>query len=468
MSFARKFLLALLAVLLIATSAVTAREQVRVPDSLAQVKLSFAPVVKKARPAVVNVYARQVVRARRRLPMLFDDPFFREFFDDHFGFGMPEERVRNSLGSGVIVSGKGLIITNNHVIENATDIRIVLADRREFSARVLARDEGLDLALLKIRPAGPLPVLKLGDSDALEVGDVVLAIGNPFGVGQTVTMGIVSALGRNNLGRSRYQHFIQTDAAINPGNSGGALVNLRGELVGINTMIVSRSGGNVGIGFAVPVNLVRSFMENARRGITARPWGGVKLRGIDTDMAEALGLGRPMGALVEELHPQSPLKKAGIRVGDVILAIDGKPLRKASEFGYRLASRPLGSDAVIDVLRDGRRKSFKVKRVPKPSGLRKARTLRGRHMLSGLRVVEFDGKLARRLGVPVQRGVMVVDALRGSARGLRLQRRDVIMELNGRRINSIAMLEQALKSAKGRVLSITVWRRGAVIRMRFG
>ncbi len=459
---------ALLVVLAGAGVSAQAREQVRMPRSLAEVKLSFAPVVRKVRPAVVNVYARQVVRARRRLPPLFDDPFFREFFGDDFGFDLPRERVRNSLGSGVIVSKGGLIITNNHVIENATDIRVVLSDRREFSARVLARDEALDLALLKVRADEPLPVARLGDSDALEVGDVVLAIGNPFGVGQTVTMGIVSALGRNRLGRSRYQHFIQTDAAINPGNSGGALVNLKGEVIGINTMIVSRTGGNVGLGFAVPANLARSFIENARRGVVAKPWAGVKMRSIDGDMAAALGMRRPHGGLVEWLHPRSPLKAAGVRVSDVIVRVDGRPLGKASDLGYLLASKPLGTTAIIEVLRDGRRLSFRIKRVPPPSGLRRAETLRGRHMLAGLRVAEFTQELARQLGVPVPRGVMVVDVQGGPARRFQLRRRDVIIETNGVRIVSISGLKRALSRAGGRVHEIVLWRRGAIIRMRFG
>ena len=443
------------------------RAQAKVPESMAELKLSFAPVVKKVKPAVVNVYARQVVRTRRRLPMLFDDPFFREFFGEPFGLGMPEERLRNSLGSGVIVSKDGRIVTNSHVIENAVDIRVVLSDGREFPARVLLRDEETDLALLKVDADTPLPVLKLGDSDALEVGDVVLAIGNPFGVGQTVTMGIVSGLGRTRIGRSPYQAFIQTDAAINPGNSGGALVNLKGELVGINTMIVSRSGGNIGLGFAVPVNLVRSMLVNAKDGRVVRPWGGVKLRTVDADMAEALGLPRPQGGLVEALDPQSPLRQAGIRVGDVILSIDGKPLRKASEFGYRLASRPIGVDAVVEVLRNGRRISFKVKRVPPPSDVRdRPVRLRGRHMLNGVLVGEMTERLRQRLRL--RGGVVVLRVPGGSpAARLGIRRGDIILQVNGQPVRSARQL-QALLRRTGRVRAIDLWRRGGIVRMRFG
>ncbi|MGH6821603.1 MAG: trypsin-like peptidase domain-containing protein, partial [Methylocella sp.] len=247
-----RFLTGLLAVLLALSPAAVPAKTV-VPDSAAVIKLSFAPVVKTAAPAVVNVYAKRVVAQRDT--GLLADPFFRRFFGNDGSFGGKRERVQNSLGSGVIVDPAGLIVTNNHVIAGGTNIRVVLADKREFAAKVLLTDERTDLAVLKIDASNEaLPALPLGDSDSLEVGDLVLAIGNPFGVGQTVTNGIVSALARTQVGISDYQFFIQTDAAINPGNSGGALVNMAGELVGINTAIFSRSGGSIGIGFAIPVN----------------------------------------------------------------------------------------------------------------------------------------------------------------------------------------------------------------------
>ncbi len=464
------WVLVLLALALFALASAQAKE--RVPQNMAQLKLTFAPVVKKARPAVVNVYARQVVRARRRLPMLFDDPFFRHFFGDDLFPDIPQERVRNSLGSGVIVTQDGKIVTNGHVIENATDIRVVLADGREFRADVVLVDPLTDLALLKIDPEDEeLPVIELGDSDALQVGDVVLAIGNPFGVGQTVTMGIISALGRTRVGRSPYQHFIQTDAAINPGNSGGALVDTRGRLVGINTMIVSRTGGNIGIGFAVPVNLVKVMLANARLGKVVRPWAGVKLRAIDPDMAEALGLGRPHGALVERLLPQSPLKQAGIRVGDVILRIDGKPLRNASEFGYHWASKPIGTRAIVEVLRNGRRVSFRARRVPPPRGVVNtpdhAVLLRGKHLLAGAEVTDLLPEAARRAGLNSEGGVLVMKVLGGPAARIGIRRGDVILKLNGRRLRSVAQLLKLLEVSP-RVRDLLIWRKGGMLRMRFG
>ena len=457
--------LVLLALAVVAIAPAQAKE--RVPQSMAELKLSFAPVVKKVKPAVVNVYARQVVRTRR-VPLLFDDPFFREFFGGGLP-GIPQERVRNSLGSGVIVGADGRIVTNSHVIENATDIRVVLADGREYKARVLLVDPEIDLALLKVNAEEPLPTIRIGDPDRLEVGDVVLAIGNPFGVGQTVTMGIVSALGRTALGRSPYQSFIQTDAAINPGNSGGALVNLKGELVGINTMIVSRSGGNIGIGFAVPANLVRTMLANAKLGHVVRPWAGVKLRTITPEFAEALGMRRPHGALVEQLLPKSPLKVAGIHVGDVIVAIDNKPLRSAADFGYRWASKPVGTKAVVEVLRDGRRVSFKVKRVPPPKDIvGETATLRGRTLLSGLKVRDLTPYLARKLGLRLKGGVLVVSVAPGSnAYRSGFERGDIILGVNRRTVRTVRELRTVLRR-NGRVRDLVIWRRGGILRMHFG
>ena len=458
-------LVAALLFALFSTAPAQAKE--RVPHSMAELKLTFAPVVKKVKPAVVNVYARQVVRTRR-LPLLFDDPFFREFFGGGLP-GIPEERVRNSLGSGVIVAPDGRIITNSHVIENATDIRVVLSDGREYEAKVLLVDPEIDLALLKVNPEEPLPTVPIGDPDALEVGDVVLAIGNPFGVGQTVTMGIVSAVGRTAVGRSPYQSFIQTDAAINPGNSGGALVNLKGELVGINTMIVSRSGGSIGIGFAVPANLVRTMLVNAKLGRVVRPWAGVKLRTITPEFAEALGLRRPHGALVEQLLPNSPLKQAGIRVGDVIVAIDGRPLPKAADFGYRWASKPVGTDATVEVLRDGRRLNFRVKRIAPPEeALPHPTVIRGRTFLSGVKVVDLTPEIARRLRARLKGGVLVVSVARGSAaERTGIERGDIILAVNRRTVRSVKELLAVLRKSR-RVYDIVLWRRGGILRMRFG
>ena len=284
--------------------AVPAIAETQAPTSRETIRLTFAPIVKKAAPAVVNVYSRRVVRARSPL---FDDPFFRRFFGEDSPFGLNRERVQNSLGSGVILDPDGLIVTNHHVIVDADEIRVVLSDRREFEAKVVLSDEHSDLAVLKIDlHGGHLPALPIGDSDELEVGDLVLAIGNPFGVGQTVTSGIVSALARS-IGAADFRSFIQTDAAINPGNSGGALVDLDGKLVGINTAIFSRSGGSMGIGFAIPSAMVRVVLEAARHGGKfVRPWLGASGEAVTADIAEALKLQHPMGVLVKDGGARQP------------------------------------------------------------------------------------------------------------------------------------------------------------------
>jgi Do/DeqQ family serine protease len=337
----------------VAPEGAAAQERV-VPSSAEEIRLSFAPVVKRASPAVVNVFTRKVV-ARRMSPFQ-GHPFFDQFFRE---FAAPtRRRMENSLGSGVILRADGVVVTNAHVLEDAVEIRVALADRREFDADVLLFDRRSDLAVLKLRGAEDLPTLALRDSDTLEVGDLVLAIGNPFGVGQTVTSGIVSALERT-AGRRRGGgaggYFIQTDAAINPGNSGGALVDMQGRLVGVNTAILSRSGGSVGIGFAIPANLVRQAVESAERGerALARPWLGMRGQAVTAELADALGLDRPEGVIIAEMHPASPLRAAGLRPGDVVVALDGQPVESPEEFAFRLATLGVGGRATLDVLRDG-------------------------------------------------------------------------------------------------------------------
>src|SRR5499427_5363467 len=305
-------------------------QDVRVPTSPDEIRLSYAPVVKRVAPAVVNVYAARVVENR---PM-FDDPIFRRFF----GGGGRHEQVQRSLGSGVIVDPAGLVVTNFHVIENADQIKISLADKREFEADIVLKDQRSDLAVLRLKDARErFPAIDLGDSDALQVGDVVLALGNPFGVGQTVTHGIVSAVARTQVGITDYQFFIQTDAAINPGNSGGALVDLGGRLVGINTAIFSRSGGSQGIGFAIPANMVRAVVASAKGGATVvrRPWLGAKLQAVTPEIAESLSLKRPVGALVNAVIPKSPAERSGLRTGDLIIEVDTQAIDDPNAFDYR-------------------------------------------------------------------------------------------------------------------------------------
>ena len=324
----------------------------------------------RAIPAVVNVSSLKVYRTPQGLPPspLWQDPFFREFFGEDFFrfFGVPRERVERSLGSGVIVSPDGYILTNYHVIAQASEVVVGLRDKREFQAQVVGVDPPTDLALLKIQAEG-LPHLEFGDSDRAQVGDIVLAIGNPFGIGQTVTMGIISAKGRSNMGLVDYEDFIQTDAAINPGNSGGALVNLSGELIGINTAIVSRTGGYQGIGFAIPSNIARWVMEElVRHGRLIRGWLGVTVQELTPELARHFGLSEPRGALVVEVYPGSPAKEAGLQKGDIVLKYGGREIGEAWELRNLVATTPVGKVVPLVILRRGQKRELRVKIVEPP------------------------------------------------------------------------------------------------------
>src|SRR6185312_13168493 len=394
----KRLLFAALALLL----TLPAAAQTRVPPSSREIiHLSFAPIVKKVAPAVVNVFSRRVVKSGGGPAALFNDPFFRRFFGDQSPFGMPRERVEQSLGSGVILDAAGLIVTNRHVIDDAQEITVVLSDRREFEARVLLADERADLAVLKVDTRGErLPVLEIGDSDQLEVGDLVLAIGNPFGVGQTVTSGIVSGLARS-IGVNDYRSFIQTDAAINPGNSGGALVDLDGRLVGINTAIFSQSGGSIGIGFAIPTSLVRSTLQAvANGGKIVRPWLGAAGQGVTPEIAAA---------------------QAGVRIGDVILTIDGHAIDDPDALRFRLATLPINAPVRLALWRSGRQRELvATAAAPPEQPPRQLTTLSGRHPLSGAAIANLNPAFADELGLdPTQRGV-IVTALRNGSTAARL------------------------------------------------
>ncbi|HEX15711.1 MAG TPA: Do family serine endopeptidase [Deltaproteobacteria bacterium] len=338
-------------------------------SGLEELQGALRRAAQRAIPAVVNVSTLRVYRTPGGIPSPFwQDPFFRQFFGEDFFrfFGIPRERVERSLGSGVIVSPEGYILTNYHVIAKASQVVVGLVDKREFEAQVVGVDPHTDLALLKIE-AEDLPSLPFGDSDRAQVGDVVLAIGNPFGIGQTVTMGIISAKGRSNMGLVDYEDFIQTDAAINPGNSGGALVNLRGELIGINTAIVSRTGGYQGIGFAIPSNIARWVMgELIRHGRVIRGWFGVTVQELTPELAKHFGLEEPRGALVVEVYPGSPAERAGLRKGDVILKYNGRTIREAWELRNLVATTPVGRKVPLVVWRKGRKKELQVKIVEPP------------------------------------------------------------------------------------------------------
>ncbi len=441
----------------------------QVPQNLSQMALSFAPLVKQTIPAVVNVYARTKVQSRR-FSSFADDPIFRHFFGDD-ALGLRRDRFKNSLGSGVIVDDGGLVVTNNHVVGGASDIRVVLPDKREFDARILVSDERTDLAVLKIDAgAAPLPSLELGDSDALEVGDLVLAIGNPFGVGQTVTSGIVSALARTEVGVSDYQFFIQTDAAINPGNSGGALVDINGRLIGINTAIYSRTGGSIGIGFAIPANMVNVVVQSARTGSRViRPWLGAELQDVTSDIAEALGLERVTGSLVAAVVPRSPLADAGLKRGDIITAVDDREVASAKELVYRIGTKPVGSTVSVNYLRDSRQHAASLTLIAAPETPPRSETrLDGRNPFAGLIVANLSPAVTEELGLAGGlSGVVVTKLEDGPARRLGFRPGDVIAELNGEEIDSVRDLAKMLSDGADYWL-ITVNRKGRLVRMQLG
>ncbi len=416
------------------------------PQTQSDLLLSFAPVVKKAQPAVVNVYASRTDK-RPRNP-LFDDPIFRHFFGDG-GKSRPGGPTARSLGSGVLVDASGLVVTNYHVIEGMTDVKIALADRREFDAGIVLRDQRTDLVVLRLKGGENFPVMELGDSDALEVGDIVLAIGNPFGVGQTVTQGIVSALARTQVGISDYGFFIQTDAAINPGNSGGALVDMRARLVGINSAIFSQTGSSIGIGFAIPVNMVKIVIAAAKGGGQAvrRPWLGASLQIVSREIAESLGLERPAGALVADLSVGGPAAEAGLRRGDLITAIDGQSVDDPEGLGYRLATKPLGGSASLTLLRSGKERTASVKLIPAPEiPARDPVKLTGYSPFSGMTVINLSPAIEEELSLHgVSEGVVVSDIEDGSrAAMVNFQKGDVITSINDRPIVTTRELEAAV------------------------
>ena len=433
-----------------------------VPESRQQLTLSYAPVVKRAQPSVVNVYASRI--ERRPSNPLFDDPIFRRFFGDQRRGGQSAQ----SLGSGVIVDASGLVITNHHVIEGMTNVKVALADRREFDADIVLQDPRTDLAVLRMRNGGNFPSMELADSDALEVGDIVLAIGNPFGVGQTVTQGIVSALARTQVGITDYGFFIQTDAAINPGNSGGALVDMQGRLVGVNSAIFSQSGGSVGIGFAIPVNMVKLVVAAAKGGVTQvrRPWLGATLQNVSRDIAESLGMDRPAGALVSDFQANSPAAQAGLLRGDVITEVDGKEVDDPEGVGYRMGVRPLGGSVKMTVLRKGRATTLDVKLVAAPEvPPREDVTVSGRNPFSGARAVNVSPATLEELSVEgVKEGVIIADVPQGStAANVGLQKGDVIMAVNDQKISRTSDLRAATNVGRQVYWKLVILRNGQVI-----
>jgi serine protease Do len=403
-----------------------------VPQTQAELQLSFAPIVKAVTPSVVNVYATTVTQ--QSSSPFANDPFFQRFFGGDLFDQRPRES--QSLGSGVIVDASGIILTNHHVVEGATDIRVSTADGHEYAVDLALDDEKTDLAVLKVRdPKGAsFPAITFADSDGLEVGDLVLAIGNPFGVGQTVTSGIVSALARTGVESSNYEFFIQTDAAINPGNSGGALVDINGRLVGVNTAIFSRSGGSVGIGFAIPSNMARVVAEAGIGGGTlVRPWFGARMQEVTADIADSLGLETARGALITEVAPGSTAERAGFKAGDVILSADGFPIAQPSAFDFRLATKAIGADVKIGYFRGGKDATADIRLEAAP-GAGQAVAVSGNTRFSGTTVETITAATAQELGLPFSsRGVVIRDVAPGSpADDMGLRPGDIILNLNGR------------------------------------
>ena len=411
-----------------------------VPQSPAQMQLSFAPIVKQSAPAVVNIYTKRRVMERAMSPF-FEDPLFGQLFGNRFGIaGMPQERVVSSLGSGVIVGADGTVVTNHHVIKGAEDIKVVLSDKREFDASLFIADAQSDLAILKLKEAKNLPFLTLDDSDALQVGDLVLAIGNPFGVGQTVTSGIVSALARSAATITDYNFFIQTDAAINPGNSGGALVDMNGRLVGIPTAIYSKSGGSIGVGFAIPSNLVRVLIDGVADGKIVKPWLGASYQPVTSELAETLGLEAPRGVLVTQVFKDSPAAKAGLKPGDVIVALGDKPVDDVAALRFRIATAKLDTPQQLTVLRDEEEMTMTAHlETPPDKPARDVRVLSGSHPLRGVSVANLNPAVASELNLPAAQSGVVIIKTQGN-----LKAGDLITTVNRVAINSTKQLQELL------------------------
>ena len=431
------------------------------PGDSMTMKMSFAPVVKRAAPAVVNISSKRLVRQQA-------DPFWQMF-----GMGAPRERIEGSLGSGVIVRSDGVIITNNHVVEGGQEITVALADRREFPAKVLLADPRTDLAVLKIDVgAERLPVLPIDDTGEAQVGDLVLAIGDPFGVGQTVTNGIISALNRTaDPNGDAANAYIQTDAAINPGNSGGALVDMDGDLIGVNSFILSRSGTSSGVGFAIPGAMVKRIVETAAGGghVVVRPWLGARTQPVTGEIAHSLGMAIPSGALVAEVWPGGPAARAGLRPEDVILSVDGKPVADPAGVSYALGSSRPGEVLKLGVLRGGANLTLNLKaEAPPATPARDEQALSGRHPFDGATVVNLSPAVADELGLdPFSgKGVLVTKMGRGFAMNAGLRPGDLIRRVNGRDIGTVRDLMAVVGTGAGQ-WQVTIVRGGQEISANF-
>ncbi|MEP7240687.1 MAG: DegQ family serine endoprotease [Devosia sp.] len=449
----------------LATEAPTASEVPRqLPQSQAEMQLSFAPLVKAVTPAVVNVYATKTEQGFQS--PFANDPFFSRFFGGDMFQSRPQ--TSQSLGSGVIVDAKGIIITNSHVVNGADEIHIALNGGREYPVKLLLDDPKSDLAVLQIDKTNgkAFPALQFANSDGVQVGDLVLAIGNPFGVGQTVTSGIVSALARTGVETGNFDYFIQTDAAINPGNSGGALVDLTGRLVGINTAIFTRSGGSVGIGFAIPANMARVVAEAGEKGgPIVRPWFGAQLQEVTTDIADSLNIDPPHGALVTEVAPDSPAAKAGLKSGDAIIKIDGVDVDAPQGFDFRFATKEIGTTADITYVRSGQPAEAEVAVAAAPAGTaQEAVTVTGSTPFSGATVSVLTPALAQDLGMPFDSKGVVVTAIAANspADQMGLRTGDIVLAVNNQQVTDAQSFKTLVSSGGG--WQIVLNRNGRVIR----
>jgi serine protease Do len=428
----------------------------------------FAPVVARALPAVVNISSSKKVKTESGATSpFFSDPFFRQFFGNQFGqqFQGPRERLEKSLGSGVIVSPDGYILTNNHVVEGATDVKVSLSDKREFKAKIIGTDKKTDIAVLKIEASG-LPTLVLGDSDKVRPGEFVLAIGDPFGVGETVTMGIVSATGRGNLDIEDYEDFIQTDAAINPGNSGGALIDTRGELVGINTAILAGGGGgNQGIGFAIPINLARQIMgQILKTGHVVRGYLGVLIQPVTPGLAKAFGLSEVEGALVGDVNADSPASRAGLQKGDVIVALNGVPVRDSLELRLKVAQMAPGTDVKVGIVRNGEHKDVTVKLGELKEQAQASPSTGGESgPLAGVKVENLTPDIANQIGVPPGTIGVVIDEVASASPAAQagLARGDVIEQVNHQPVPNAGAFDRAVREADNKPVLLLVNHQGA-------
>lgn len=464
-------ILQIVAVMMIGIGATAFAQGRDVPSSREQVMLSFSPLVKQVSPAVVNIYTKRIVT--RKISPFGSDPFFEQFFGRGFGGGLSKQQIERSLGSGLIVESSGVIITNAHVVKGAQEISVVLNDGREFDAQVSLSDKSTDLAVLRVDTKGKeLPSARLKPSESLEVGDIVLAIGNPFGVGQTVTSGIVSALARSSLNINDFNFFIQTDAAINPGNSGGPLVSMDGSVIGLNTAIYSRSGGSLGIGFAIPSEMVATVIAAEKSGAqnagVVRPWLGASGQSVTSDIADSLGLNRPAGVLISAIHKSSPARKAGLKVGDVVTAINERKIHDPAELKFRLATVPIGDKADLDVIRKGKKITLKMEAmVPPNDPPRNDTLLEGNHLLDGATVGNLNPLVGVELGIEQSReGVVVLKVDRRKQASRLIAAGDIILAINDDEVDDIKDLKRELEQAQTRnVFDLKLERNGKISRI---